>query len=223
MFRILILSVLYMFNFSLSFANQQNDPRINEVLNYWFGDLESKEEFPLNKSRIWFSGGIEIDQEIKTRFEPLVMKAVDHQLDTWKESPRGRLALIILIDQFTRNIYRGKPEAFAYDSIAQEVALEGLDLGVDQKLFPAERVFFYLPLEHAENLELQELSLVKFKTLVAEASPAIASILESYADYAERHQVIIKRFGRFPHRNAIVGRTSTPEEIEFLKGPDSSF
>lgn len=195
-----------------------NDPRIEEVLTYWFGDLKSPDDYPSKKSKIWFSGDREIDEEIKTRFKPLVLEAPNHKLDEWKQTPRGRLALIILLDQFTRNIFRGTSQAFAFDPIAQELVLEGLDLGVDLQLFPVERIFFYLPLEHAENLNLQKLSITKFNIVAAEAP-----FLASYADYAMRHYVIIERFGRFPHRNVIVGRNSTQEEIEFLQGPNSSF
>jgi uncharacterized protein (DUF924 family) len=195
-----------------------NDPRIQEVLTYWFGDLKSPDDYPENKSKIWFSGGSEIDEEIRNRFEPLVLEAVTHKLDEWKQTPRGRLALIILVDQFTRNIFRGTPQAFAFDPVAQELTLEGLDLGEDLELFPIERVFFYLPLEHAENLNLQEQSIAKFNTVAAEAP-----LLASYADYAMRHYVIIERFGRFPHRNVIIGRDSTQAEIEFLQSPNSSF
>jgi uncharacterized protein (DUF924 family) len=131
--------------------------------------------------------------------------------------------LIILVDQFPRNIFRGTPEAFAFDSTAQELTLEGLNLGHDQALFPIERVFFYLPLEHAEIVKIQELSVAKFNQLASEAPITLKANFESSADYAVRHYVIIEKFGRFPHRNAILERDSTLEEIEFLKGPNSSF
>lgn len=218
MFIKIFASILCVLSFSLSAAETQNDPRIQEVLNYWFGDLKTADDYPKEKSRIWFSGGMAIDQEIRDRFGDLVQEAASHKLDEWKKTPRGRLALIILVDQFTRNIFRGTPEAFALDSIAQELTLEGLSLGEDQTLFPVERAFFYLPLEHAENLVLQKLSIAHFNKLAAEA-PAFTS----NADYAMRHYVIIEKFGHFPHRNAILGRDSTPEEVEFLKGPNSSF
>jgi uncharacterized protein (DUF924 family) len=221
--RKLFLLPICIISFAFCFAEQQNDPRINEVLSYWFGDLQNAEDFPKEKSKIWFGGGAAVDQEIRNRFEPLVLDAADQKLDAWKKTPRGRLALIILVDQFTRNIYRGTPKAFAYDSIAQELTLEGLELGEDQKLFPIERSFFYLPLEHAENLKIQKLSVAKFNELAASAPPSLTAVFESHAKYALRHFEIIEKFGRFPHRNAILGRQSTPEEIEFLKTPNSSF
>lgn len=175
------------------------------------------------QSKIWFGGGVDVDQEIRNRFEHLVLAAANHELDEWKQTPKGRLALILLVDQFPRNIYRGTSNAFAFDLLAQELTLEGLDLKEDQELFPVERAFFYLPLEHAENLKLQELSVTKFNELAAYAPPSLTYIFESHADYAWRHYVIIERFGRFPHRNAIMGRDSTNEELEFFKNPNSSF
>lgn len=223
MIHTLFLSICCLFNFSFCAAELQNDPRIEEILTYWFGDLKTPDDYPSDKSKIWFSGSSEIDQEIRHRFESLVLDAANHKLDEWKQTPKGRLALIILVDQFSRNIFRGTSEAFAFDSMAQELTLEGLDLGEDQELFPIERVFFYLPLEHAENLEIQELSIAKFNKLAIDAIPSLVSTFESYADYAMRHYVIIEKFGRFPHRNAIMGRDSTQEEMKFLMGPNSSF
>ena len=222
--RVLILSsFLSVFMIAGCFASQNNDSRIDEILTYWFGELQVPEDYPKDRSRIWFGGGIDIDQEIQNRFEHLVLAAANHELDEWKQHPKGRLALILLVDQFPRNIYRGTPNAFAFDLLAQELTLEGLDAKEDQELFPIERAFFYLPLEHAENLELQKLSVKKFNELSVYAPSSLTDVFQSHADYAWRHYVIIERFGRFPHRNSIIGRASTNEEIEFLKGPNSSF
>lgn len=221
--RILILFVFCAFIFAFCFANPQNDPRINEILMYWFGELQIPDDYPKDKSKIWFEGGIDVDQDIRNRFEHLVLAAANHELDEWKQTPRGRLALILLLDQFPRNIYRETSNAFTFDLLAQELTLEGLALKEDQKLFPIERAFFYLPLEHAENLKLQELSVTKFNELAANASPSLTYIFESYADYAWRHYVIIEKFGHFPLRNAMIGRQSTNEELEFLNSPNSSF
>jgi uncharacterized protein (DUF924 family) len=223
MIRALILSTFCMLCCTFCFAEQRPDPRINEILTYWFGTLKGPEDYPRERSRIWFNGGAAVDQEIRNRFEYLVWDAANHKLDEWKETSRGRLALILLVDQFPRNIYRGSPNAFAFDSLAQTLTLEGLDLKEDQQLFPIERTFFYLPLEHAENLKLQELSVAKFNELALSVVPSLTSIFKNHADYAWRHYVIIEKFGRFPHRNAILGRDSTPEELEFLEGPNSSF
>ena len=161
--------------------------------------------------------------EIHQRFEPFLLAAVNKKLDHWKKSARGRLALIILVDQFSRNIYRGTPQAFAFDAIGRDLVLEGLSLKADLELFPIERAFFYLPLEHSENMEIQELSIFHFNQLMADAPIPLKKTFESYAKYAWNHYVIIEKFGRFPHRNAVLGRESKPEEIEFLNGPNSSF
>lgn len=206
--------------FSSAFKNESS---IQEVLTYWFGDLQTADDYPQKQSKLWFGGGAVVDQEIRDRFEHLVKAAINHELDDWKQSPRGRLGLIILIDQFSRNIYRGTPKAFAGDLLAQELALEGLFLQEDQKLFPIERVFFYLPFEHSEDLKIQKLSVSVFQELSISAPASMASIFKSFVDYAFRHYEIIKRFGRFPHRNFIMGRESTLEEWEFLKDPHSSF
>lgn len=215
--------VLCCVNFIASATEQQSDPRIDEVLTYWFGELSHENDYPQEKSKIWFQGGPEIDCEIRNRFESLVIAATSQELDHWKQTPRGRLALIVLVDQFPRNIYRGTPEAFAYDYMAQELTLEGIASKDDYNLFPIERTFFYLPLEHAEDLTLQVLSMTKFEELADYVDPSLTAIFESFANYAQQHYNIIKKFGRFPHRNTTLGRASTSEEVEFLKSPNSSF
>ena len=133
--HLLILSIVCLFTFASSFAEQPSDPQINEILIYWFGDLKTPEDYPRKHSKIWFDGGIDVDHEIQNRFGHLVQDAANHKLDEWKKTPKGRLALILLLDQFSRNIYRGTPYAFAFDSLAQELTLEGLDVLDDQKLF----------------------------------------------------------------------------------------
>lgn len=221
--RILTLFVFCVFIFTFCFANPQNDSRLNEILTYWFGELQTPSDYPKEQSKIWFEGGVEVDQEIRNRFEHLVVAAANHELDEWKQTPQGRLALILLLDQFPRNIYRETSKAFEFDLLAQELTVEGLNSKEDQKLFPIERAFFYLPLEHAENLKLQELSVAKFNELAASVPPSLTDIFESYADYAWRHYVIIERFGHFPLRNAMIDRHSTNEELEFLSDLNSSF
>lgn len=214
--------VVSSFGFTIT-SVEAEPPQIQEIMEYWFGSLSNPEEYPADKVMLWFSGKEEIDQEIRFRFEELVLAAANHELDYWKETPRGRLALIILLDQFTRNIFRGTSHAFAYDAIVQDLTIEGLIQRDDQALLPIERVFFYLPLEHAENMELQELSVKKFHSLLTAVPLEQLPKFNSFEDYAWRHYDIISKFGRFPHRNAILGRESTPEEVEFLKGPNSSF
>ena len=131
-----------------------------------------------------------------------------------QQSARGRLALIVLLDQFSRHIHRGTGAAFAQDPAAQRLATDGIERGLDRDLIPAARSFFYLPLEHAEDIALQRLSVESFRRLCDEVAPAWRKDYESFLDYAQRHHDIIARFGRFPHRNAALGRQSTPEEIE---------
>lgn len=204
------------------FGQVQNESA-EQVLRYWFGELHSAEDYPADRGALWFGGSALIDQDIRDRFEDLVLQAQNHELDQWKETPRGRLALIILVDQFPRNIYRGTPHAFAFDPKAQDLTLEGIVMGDDLALFPIERIFFYLPLEHAENLSLQELSIEKFNQIVEDAPVSLTEVCKSYASYAWRHYEIVEKFGRFPHRNTILNRDSTPEEIQFLQEPNSSF
>lgn len=218
-----LLSTLFIscvFLFTTALQADALDPRIDQVLNYWFGELKSADDYATEKSKIWFGGGESVDNDIRNRFETLVVEASEHKLDNWITTPKGRLALIILVDQFPRNIYRGTPKSFAFDAQAAALTKEGLALGHDKQLFPVERAFFYLPLEHAENVEDQNLSVALF-TQLADAFPTQNN--HSNLDYAKRHQVIIERFGRFPHRNVILGRPSTCDEIEFLKTPKSSF
>lgn len=188
-----------------------------QILHFWFTDLQSPNDYPEEQSKIWFNGGPEVDQEIRERFESLLVKAKNEELIQWKETPRGRLALIILLDQFSRNIYRGTAKAFAFDAMALQLALEGLELKEDLQLYPIERAFFYLPLEHAEDLSIQELSLEKFFQLAEQVPSTLEKIFHSYAKYAKSHYETIVKFGRFPHRNAALGRESTEEEIEFLR------
>ena len=209
--------------FAITSEAEQVPPQAQEVLEYWFGPLSSVETYPEDKEKLWFGGGDAVDKEIRNRFESLVHAAADHQLDSWNETPKGRLALIIVLDQFPRNIYRGTPNAFAYDQMAQKLTLEGIKKGDDQALFPVEKIFFYLPLEHAENIDLQRLSVDKFNAIIPTVPAEHVASFESFVDYACRHHKVIAQFGRFPHRNKVLERISTPQEIEFLKDPKSSF
>jgi uncharacterized protein (DUF924 family) len=143
--------------------------------------------------------------------------------DTWLGTTRGRLALVIVLDQFSRNMFRGNQSGFAGDERALAAALEGLALGADKSLALDERIFLYMPLMHSEQLAHQQRSLELFTGLLEGQPEALRGYLSSSVDYARRHLEIVERFGRFPHRNAVLGRASTPEELEFLKQPGSSF
>lgn len=197
--------------------------RSEEILRFWFGDLREGRPVPAERHRLWFGGGEKVDRLIRGRFARDVDRAAAGDYDHWAEESRGRLAMLVLLDQFSRNIYRGTAQAYARDARAQRLALEGLDRGQDRSLFTVERAFFYLPLEHAEDLKLQERSVALFRRLAEEAPPALKEVTAGFLDYALRHRDIITRFGRFPHRNETLGRGSTPEEEEFLRQPGSSF
>lgn len=197
--------------------------RQGATLSFWFGDLSADDAVPPERSRLWFGGLKETDELLRTEFSEDVSRAAGGEYDTWTATPRGTLALILLLDQFPRNIFRKTARAFATDKQALAICLAGIESEFDRQLAIFERAFFYLPMEHSEDLEMQKLSVAAFENLVTESSPAQRSMAESYHDYAVRHHVIIERFGRFPHRNDILGRVSTVEEIEFLKQPGSSF
>ncbi len=197
--------------------------RQEEILSFWFGDLAPDKPVPPDRSRLWFGGSADTDNLIRTRFLADVQSAARGEYDAWCGSPRGALALIILLDQFTRNIFRNTPAAFASDGKALSVCRSGIGSGMDRELAVVERAFFYLPMEHAEDLRLQEQSVAAFRQLLDAAAPAQRELCESFYDYAVRHRDVIARFGRFPHRNRILDRPSTAEEIAFLKQPGSSF
>lgn len=192
------------------------------VLDYWFGDL-SADPLASQKTSLWFKSSEQTDNDIRQQFGDDVTRADARKYDELRSSPRGSLTLIILLDQFTRNIYRGTPRAFASDSLALKYALEMISSGQYKELSPIERVFVYLPLEHAEDRELQAQCVALYAELRDSVPESDRSFFDVTYDYAVRHKVIIDRFGRFPHRNIILGRTSTPEEVEFLKEPGSSF
>ena len=186
-----------------------------EVLDFWFGEVGSPEH---GKPRqVWFNKSDTFDDAIRTRFLDLHLRAADGQLSQWTDRSDSLLALIVVLDQFPRNLYRGTGRSFATDTQALAAAQLALDRGFDRMLLPVQRWFVYLPFEHAENLALQRRSLQLFESLRSDPGSA------GSVDYARRHFEIIARFGRFPHRNAILGRASTAEEIEFLRQPGSGF
>ena len=196
---------------------------IESVLHFWFGSNVDDAAVASEKSKLWWSKDPALDSECNARFGDLVEAAGAGRLTGWTSTGRGRLALVLLTDQFPRNIYRGTARAFALDAAARTVCLDGLAAGVDRELRLIERVFFYLPLEHSESREHQERCVALFGELVTSAPPAQTELFDGFRKYALLHREIIERFGRFPHRNALLGRTSTPEEIAFLSTPGSSF
>ncbi len=176
-----------------------------EVLRFWFEELTPKQ---------WFIKDPELDQAIAQRFGELHAQATQCELYGWRREPAGRLAEIIVLDQFSRNIHRDRPQAFAQDALALALAQEAVAGGADAQLAsPEEKVFLYMPYMHSESQAIHEVAMTLFD------QPG----LEENLQYEIKHKAIVDRFGRYPHRNAILGRTSTPEEQEFLKQPGSSF
>lgn len=185
-----------------------------DVLDFWFDPAHAAH---------WFAKDAAFDEQIRRRFAAAAAAAAQEHLDAWADSPADWLALLILLDQFPRNLHRGEAQAWAVDVKAQRVALSGLADGFDQALPPLQRVFAYLPLEHAENMRLQQRSVELFEALHAQAPAAERPRFAEFADYARRHRDVIARFGRFPHRNAVLGRDSTAAEREYLAQPGAGF
>ena len=190
---------------------------------FWFGTSPQDAEVIASQSALWWQKQPAVDTEIRKRFAPLVERAATGELDSWLGELRGRLALILLTDQFPRNIWRGQAAAFAFDVLALRWAKETIERGLDLQARPIERVFLYLPLEHSEDLADQREAVRLFDTLAGEVAPAARPAFAGYLDYARRHLEIIERFGRFPHRNAALGRETSAAEAEFLRQPGSGF
>lgn len=193
----------------------------NDVLEFWFGTGPWTAERLAERTVFWFGGdGAQAqarrDALIRETLEPLLERASRGELAAWAGSPKRRLALILLFDQVPRNAYRGTPAAFAFDREALSLSLEGTQLAADAALDPIERAFFYLPLEHAESREAQDASVAYFERLVREAPPELRDYCAYALDFARQHRDIVAQFGRFPHRNAVLQRTTTMEEFEWL-------
>lgn len=186
-----------------------------EVLDFWFGEV-GEEMTVEDHSQLWFGGSPETDVLITNRFRDTVSCAGLGELSHWSKEPQGTLALIVLLDQFTRNIYRGLGAAFRYDSLALALCKRGLAQNQDLELTPIERVFFYLPLEHSEVMEDQEEAVFRYDRLRQSVTPAHSRKFDEFYQYALSHYEVIKRFGRFPHRNSVYGRLSTQEELDWL-------
>jgi uncharacterized protein (DUF924 family) len=196
------------------------------IHDFWFGkDFAAANDSQVaeRQAKLWWGKDAQIDAAMGQRFAPLLEQAAMGTLDTWAASAGGLLSLVLLTDQFSRNIHRGKPQAFAADPLARRLAHQGLLSGATASLRPIEQVFMLLPFEHSEDLVEQQLSVREFEALAKSAPEPERKRMDGYLDYARRHLEIIARFGRFPHRNAILGRASTPEEIKFLQQPGSSF
>jgi uncharacterized protein (DUF924 family) len=191
-----------------------------EVLSYWFPEEDLFEADPQTFGRQmkwWFQGGPEVDSEISERFGEVLEQARRGELDHWAETPRGRLALIVVLDQFSRNVYRGSPLSYSQDEKALKLALEGIDAGMDRELSAMERIFFWMPLGHSEDLALQDRVVRHQEEEAANVPSHLREMAEFGITQARAVRDVIARFGRHPHRNEILGRTSTPEELEYLR------
>jgi uncharacterized protein (DUF924 family) len=194
------------------------------VREYWFGTSPLTPAALAARMQFWFgTAGAPQDEEIRARFGALVERAGAGELDGWAGGPRRRLSLILLLDQFPRNIFRHTPRAFATDAQALALTLSGMQSGADGALEPAERFFFYMPLQHAERLDAQDEAIAACRRLLAEVTPELRALFAGVLGHAEEHRAIIERFGRFPHRNAVLGRNSTPEEVAWLEAGGASF
>lgn len=182
----------------------QSITRPDNILLFWFEEIEPAQ---------WWEKDLALDRNIETRFGATHRAATCGELEYWRENAEGRLAEIIVLDQFSRNIYRGRPLAFAYDAMALVLAQEAVRLGADRQVDFEKRSFFYMPYMHSESARVHEKAIKLFSQPGAEFNYA----------FELKHKAIIDRFGRYPHRNTILGRESTLAEIAFLKGPDSSF
>lgn len=190
------------------------EDEISAIHQFWFGPLDDAGFAAAQQNQLWFSASKETDAALRLRFGPLVTAALAGELNHWTADDMGLIALVLLLDQFTRNIYRGTPQSFAGDAAALELAQSALASRRHEALPPIHQVFLFLPLEHCENLTVQEQCLGLFSEL---ANRSDADLIRGFARYAEAHRDVIARFGRFPHRNAILGRASTAEELAYLE------
>ena len=181
------------------------------VMDFWFGRHGDRSRD--TPRRQWFEKSDTFDAQIRDRFGTLIPRAIAGELQAWSADPEGAVAQILVLDQFTRNVFRGSAQAFAGDTRALAAARAVVNAGADRTLLGVQRQFVYLPFEHAEDIDAQREALRLFARLGAGDA----------GQWAQKHHDVIQRFGRFPHRNAILGRASTPEEIEFLKQPGSRF
>ena len=189
-----------------------------QIIEFWFGVLPMQPGALGERQKLWYGFDAETDTLIRDRFGALVEAAIAGSYRSWENQALSRLALIVVLDQFTRNIHRGRASAFDGDTRALRLALDAIDCGMDREVDPIPRGFFYLPLEHAEDLVIQERSVRMAERLDAECRVAFENFSGGLAPYAREHRDIIARFGRFPHRNEALGRESTARELAYLAG-----
>ena len=206
-----------------STMTDDDQARIEQILSFWFKEQELSAPQIDRRMDIWFGEDPVFDHDIEKEFADDIEKASEGKLNHWADEPHGRLALIILIDQFRRNIYRGTLKAFSHDKVALKLCVEGAVEKKDKGLTPIQRVFFYMPLQHAESAKVQAKSVELYERLAESVSPTLQETFLTVAKFAELHKDIIDQFGRFPHRNVLLGRENTPEEDEYLAGDSPDF
>jgi uncharacterized protein (DUF924 family) len=197
--------------------------RIDAILSFWFKELDLSAPQIDRRMDICFGHDAAFDQEIQTEFADDVDRASDGELDHWADESRGRLALILLLDQFRRNIYRNTAKAFEKDNVALRLCVEGAMEKKDQGLTPIQRAFYYMPLQHAESVKVQAKGCELYNRLAEAVSPTYRETFSTIAQFAELHRDIIDQFGRFPHRNKLLGRENTAEEDEYLADDSPDF
>ena len=201
----------------------EDQARIDAIIAFWFRDQGLSAPQIDRRMDIWFGADEVFDHECKKEFADDVAAASEGKLDHWAHEPRGRLALILLLDQLRRNIFRNTADAFSKDKMALKLCVEGAMAKTDQGLEPIERAFFYMPLQHAESKKVQAKSVELFSKLAEAVSPTFRETFETITQFAELHRDIIEQFGRFPHRNQLLNRKNTPEEDEYLSGDSPDF
>ncbi len=201
----------------------EDQARIETILAFWFKEQELSAPQIDRRMDTWFSKDTVFDHQVEKEFADDVAAASDGKLNHWAAEPRGRLALIILIDQFRRNIYRNSPDAFSKDKLALKLCVEGAVEKKDQGLTPIQRVFFYMPLQHTESRKVQAKSVELYNRLAETVSATDRETFLTIAQFAELHKDIVDQFGRFPHRNKVLGRENTAEEAEYLADDSPDF
>ena len=195
----------------------------DELLEFWFGPPPRRVADVQARMKLWFDSDAGMDETIAERYVPLTEAAAAGELDPWADQPRSRLALILALDQLPRNIYRGDALAFAQDARALKLTLDGTSAGMDRKLKALERLFFYMPLQHSEDLETQDASVATYRALMADAGPLEQDALALSFDFAQQHRDLVARFGRFPHRNGPLGRQASAAEEGYLAAGGVTF
>jgi uncharacterized protein (DUF924 family) len=198
------------------------NPQAEAILDFWFG-VNSASDSVDARNRRWFAVSESMDRDIEQRFGDMLDNAIAGQLDHWRDTSRGTLALIILLDQFSRNIFRGTARAFAQDDMALRLATEAIANGLDRDMDEIECGFLYMPFQHAEDRNVQDRSVALYHELNARAREAFRKATANFCRYAEEHRAIVAEFDRFPHRNAILGREATPEEEAFLTSDERTY